>query len=208
MIAFGGRRGPHRSGSRCRGRPIERREAGREGCLWPNAASQGRPPDGSGGESERSTQNGRAKTFGGGGGGGGGGSNSELPQAGFPESGEVLTRGRMYMANAYGDGWVFPPHTRRLMSYPSVPLTKEETYARARVSTPPTARAAAGATEDCRMHARADVGGSPRREGVVLTRTGYYLGRVDAASSGVFIYRHVRAELLKHVLVSPLGINV
>ena len=49
MIAFGGRRGPHRSGSRCRGRPIERREAGREGCLWPNAASQGRPPDGSGG---------------------------------------------------------------------------------------------------------------------------------------------------------------
>ena len=28
---------------------IERREAGREGCLWPNAASQGRPPDGSGG---------------------------------------------------------------------------------------------------------------------------------------------------------------
>ena len=54
MIAFGGRRGPHRSGSRCRGRPIERREAGREGCLWPNAASQGRPPDGSGGESERS----------------------------------------------------------------------------------------------------------------------------------------------------------
>ena len=85
MIAFGGRRGPHRSGSRCRGRPIERREAGREGCLWPNAASQGRPPDGSGGESERSTQNGRAKTF-----GGGGGSNSELPQAGFPESGEVF----------------------------------------------------------------------------------------------------------------------
>ena len=53
MIAFGGRRGPHRSGSRCRGRPIERREAGREGCLWPNAASQGRPPDGSGGETER-----------------------------------------------------------------------------------------------------------------------------------------------------------
>ena len=49
MIAFGGRRGPHRSGSRCRGRPIERHEAGREGCLWPNAASQGRPPDGSGG---------------------------------------------------------------------------------------------------------------------------------------------------------------
>ena len=72
MIAFGGRRGPHRSGSRCRGRPIERREAGREGCLWPNAASQGRPPDGSGGESERSTQNGRAKTLCGGGGGGGG----------------------------------------------------------------------------------------------------------------------------------------
>ena len=64
MIAFGGRRGPHRSGSRCRSRPIERREAGREGCLWPNAASQGRPPpDGSGGESERSTQNGRAKTL-------------------------------------------------------------------------------------------------------------------------------------------------
>ena len=53
MIAFGGRQGPHRSGSRCRGRPIERREAGREGCLWPNAASQGRPPDGSGGETER-----------------------------------------------------------------------------------------------------------------------------------------------------------
>ena len=89
MIAFGGRRGPHRSGSRCRGRPIERREAGREGCLWPDAASQGRPPDGSGGESERSTSNGRAKTLwwwwwwwwsr----------TNSELPQAGFPESGEV-----------------------------------------------------------------------------------------------------------------------
>ena len=91
MIAFGGRRGPHRSGSRCRGRPIERREAGREGCLWPNAASQGRPPDGSGGESERSTQNGRAKTLCGGGGGGGAHTNSELPQAGFPESGEVLT---------------------------------------------------------------------------------------------------------------------
>ena len=87
MIAFGGRRGPHWSGSRCRCRPIERREAGREGCLWPNAASQGRPPDGSGGESERSTPNGRAKTF-----GGGGGSNSELPQAGFPESGEVFRR--------------------------------------------------------------------------------------------------------------------
>ena len=48
MIAFGGRRGPHRSGSRSRGRPIERREAGREGRLWPDAASQGRPPDGSG----------------------------------------------------------------------------------------------------------------------------------------------------------------
>ena len=40
------------------------------------------------------------------------------------------------------------------------------------------ARAAAGATEDCRMHARADVGGSPRREGVVLTRTGYYSGDI------------------------------
>ena len=40
-----------------------RREAGHEGCLWPNAASQGRPPDGSGGESERSTPNGRAKTL-------------------------------------------------------------------------------------------------------------------------------------------------
>ena len=90
MIAFGGRRGPHRSGSRCRGRPIERREAGREGCLWPNAASQGRPPDGSGGESERSTQNGRAKTLCGGG-GGGAHTNSELPQAGFPESGEVFS---------------------------------------------------------------------------------------------------------------------
>ena len=89
MIAFGGRRGPHRSGSRCRGRPIERREAGREGCLWPNAASQGRPPDGSGGESERSTQNGRAKTLCG---GGGAHTNSELPQAGFPESGEVYFR--------------------------------------------------------------------------------------------------------------------
>ena len=65
MIAFGGRRGPHRSGSRCRGRPIERREAGLEGCLWPNAASQGQPPDGSGlrRESERSTSNGRAKTL-------------------------------------------------------------------------------------------------------------------------------------------------
>ena len=63
MIAFGGRRGPHRSGSRCRGRPIERREAGREGCLWPNAASQRGPATrrGSGGESERSTQNGRRR---------------------------------------------------------------------------------------------------------------------------------------------------
>ena len=100
MIAFGGRRGPHRSGSRCRGRPIERREAGREGCLWPNAASQGRPPDGSGGESERSTQNGRAKTLCGGGGGGGAHTNSELPQAGFPESGEVffnLCRNQRYL---------------------------------------------------------------------------------------------------------------
>ena len=37
-------------------------------------------------KSERSTQNGRAKTFGGGGGGGGAHTNSELPQAGFPES--------------------------------------------------------------------------------------------------------------------------
>ena len=98
MIAFGGRRGPHRSGSRCRGRPIERREAGREGCLWPNAASQGRPPDGSGGESERSTQNGRAKTLCGGG-GGGAHTNSELPQAGFPESGEVCA---MYFAPTRG----------------------------------------------------------------------------------------------------------
>lgn len=44
-IAFWGRRGPHRSGRDCR---IGRREAGREGCLWPDAASQGRPPDGSG----------------------------------------------------------------------------------------------------------------------------------------------------------------
>ena len=102
MIAFGGRRGPHRSGSRCRGRPIERREAGREGCLWPNAASQGRPPDGSGGESERSTQNGRAKTLCGGGGGGGGGSNSELPQAGFPESGEVYVSRECILRRVYG----------------------------------------------------------------------------------------------------------
>ena len=76
----------------CRGRPIERREAGREGCLWPNAASQGRPPDGSGGESERSTQltvpqitlcGGRWWWW-------WWHTNSELPQAGFPESGEVL----------------------------------------------------------------------------------------------------------------------
>ena len=46
-------------------RPADRTSRGwaREGCLWPNAASQGRPPDGSGGESERSTQNGRAKTL-------------------------------------------------------------------------------------------------------------------------------------------------
>ena len=44
-IAFWGRRGPHRSGRDCR---IGRREPGREGCLWPDAASQGRPPDGSG----------------------------------------------------------------------------------------------------------------------------------------------------------------
>ena len=75
MIAFGGRRGPHRSGSRCRGRgPIERREAGREGCLWPNVASQGRPAATQRRgrlrrESERSTPNGRAKTLCGGGGG-------------------------------------------------------------------------------------------------------------------------------------------
>ena len=94
MIAFGGRRGPHRSGSRCRGRPIERREAGREGCLWPNAAvpRAGRP-------TARAVESVKAsaplktaaKTLcgGGGGGGGGGGNNSELPQAGFPESGEV-----------------------------------------------------------------------------------------------------------------------
>ena len=90
MIAFGGRRGPHRSGSRCRGRPIERREAGREGCLWPDAASQGRPPDGSGVESVKASaplQTAARRPCGGG--GGGGGSNSELPQAGFPESGEV-----------------------------------------------------------------------------------------------------------------------
>ena len=38
------------------------------------------------GESERSTQNGSAKTLCG---GGGAHTNSELPQAGFPESGEV-----------------------------------------------------------------------------------------------------------------------
>ena len=69
-------------------RPADRTSRGwaRGVPLAENAASQGRPPDGSGGESERSTQNGRAKTFGGGG-GGGGGSNSELPQAGFPEYG-------------------------------------------------------------------------------------------------------------------------
>ena len=48
IIAFGGRRGPHRSGARCRDCRIERREAGHEGCLWPDAASQRRPPDGSG----------------------------------------------------------------------------------------------------------------------------------------------------------------
>ena len=111
MIAFGGRRGPHRSGSRCRGRPIERREAGREGCLWPNAASQGRPPDGSGGESERSTQNGRAKTLCGGGGGGGGGSNSELPQAGFPESGEVCGCIRKEFKTASSKHSTLPAHT-------------------------------------------------------------------------------------------------
>ena len=45
---FEGRRGPHRSASRCRGRPIELHEAGAEGCLWPDPGSQGRPPDGSG----------------------------------------------------------------------------------------------------------------------------------------------------------------
>ena len=102
MIAFGGRRGPRRSGSRCRGRPIERREAGREGCLWPNAASQGRPPDGSGGESERSTQNGRAKTLCGG--GGGAHTNSELPQAGFPESGEVPSHSPPHAGLAQASG--------------------------------------------------------------------------------------------------------
>ena len=53
-------------------------------CRFPGPATR----HGSGSESERSTQNGRAKTLCGGG-GGGGGSNSELPQAGFPESGEV-----------------------------------------------------------------------------------------------------------------------
>ena len=47
MIAFGGRRGPHRSGSRCRGRPIERREAGLEArgvplaeCRFPGPATR------------------------------------------------------------------------------------------------------------------------------------------------------------------------
>ena len=61
-------------------------------CRFPGPATRGR----SGGESERSTPNGRAKTFGGGGGGGGGAhTNSELPQAGFPESGEVYTRARI-----------------------------------------------------------------------------------------------------------------
>ena len=116
MIAFGGRRGPHRSGSRCRGRPIERREAGREGCLWPNAASQGRPPDGSGGESERSTQNGRAKTLCGGGGGGGAHTNSELPQAGFPESGEVWLA--VFRPLSSGNGAMAVALSRRVLSRP------------------------------------------------------------------------------------------
>ena len=63
-------------------------------------------------ESERSTQNGRAKTFGGwvvvvGGGGGGAHTNSELPQAGFPESGEVppLQRG-IYTLHTAAEGAV------------------------------------------------------------------------------------------------------
>ena len=69
----------HLLGARLRGVPLAE-------CRFPGPATR----DGSGGESERSTQNGRAKTFGGGGGGGGGAhTNSELPQAGFPESGEV-----------------------------------------------------------------------------------------------------------------------
>ena len=72
IIAFGGRRGPHRSGARCRDCRIERREAGHEGCLWPDAASQRRPPDGSGLRRERRPLVGGAHT------------NSELPQAGFP----------------------------------------------------------------------------------------------------------------------------
>ena len=136
MIAFGGRRGPHRSGSRCRGRPIERREAGREGCLWPNAASQGRPPDGSGGESERSTQNGRAKTLcGGGGGGGGAHTNSELPQAGFPESGEV------YMSQSTPA----PPHPsiiQHSIIMNMQPLTRRRVLCAAGCRVPPAAAAA------------------------------------------------------------------
>ena len=39
--------------------------------------------------------------------------------------GARLTHAWPNIANAYGEGWVgFPPHTRRLMSYPSVPLEK------------------------------------------------------------------------------------
>ena len=140
MIAFGGRQGPHRSGSRCRGRPIERREAGREGCLWPNAASQGRPPDGSGGESERSTQNGRAKTLcGGGGGGGGGGSNSELPQAGFPESGEVPDR-----------SIITPPHSQpRALRHTSLSVMRHKKSHKVRLSRRLNASTSLGAHHPC-----------------------------------------------------------
>ena len=76
IIAFGGRRGPGRSGSRCRGRPIERREAGREGCAsgrmpLPRAPAARRLGLESVKASARAlhTSNGRAKTLCGGGGG-------------------------------------------------------------------------------------------------------------------------------------------
>ena len=41
MIAFGGRRGPHRSGSRCRGRPIEPSNVARLGARGASGRNAG-----------------------------------------------------------------------------------------------------------------------------------------------------------------------
>ena len=87
MIAFGGRRGPRRSGSRCRGRPIERREAGRaRGASGRMPLPRAGHPTARAVKASAPLKTAARRPCGG---GGGGGSNSELPQAGFPESGEV-----------------------------------------------------------------------------------------------------------------------